>query len=90
MRSCSREYERNGGRHSTPSTSAANPRRTSEVPDGPRSSNRVAARAAPIWIEVTPASTIANGGTRSIAGDGAAVDARGSVTLASYPGAPTR
>src|SRR3954469_8650910 len=40
--------------------------RSSDVPDGPRSSNIVRATAAPICTDVTPPSTRTKGGTRSI------------------------
>ena len=40
--------------------------RSSDVPDGPRSSNIVRASAAPTWTDVTPPSTSAKGGTRRV------------------------
>src|SRR4051794_24784559 len=52
---------------------AANPSRSSDVPAGPRSSNIVAASAAPNWIDVTPHSTRPIGGTRSSPGSPCAV-----------------
>src|SRR4051794_36190379 len=44
---------------------AAKPRRSTDVPAGPRSSNSVAASAAPNWMDVMPPRTRPIGGTRS-------------------------